>query len=241
MCEKYRCVAIDLRGHGDSTRADRYTIDGDVDDVTAVIAHFGWTKCHLVGMSLGGIVAAHFAAAASYRASSLALIDVAPGVDFEITKPMRDFFDQPIGGMTVDQLVEAAIAAGARGGYDKLLYRYLHMTRLDGDGRLVWRHDPARRRDLGHVLRKLQELTAAAVALECRVLVVRGGRSRILSDDKASEFAARCRHGLWLTIPAAGHNVQEDEPMALAMALREFLSREAETSGPWQCSPYVRP
>jgi len=62
--DSHRCVAVDLRGHGDSAWADNYTVDAYVRDVAAVIADFGWARVHLVGMSLGGIVAAHYAASA---------------------------------------------------------------------------------------------------------------------------------------------------------------------------------
>jgi pimeloyl-ACP methyl ester carboxylesterase len=40
---------------------------------------------------------------------------------------------------------------------------------------------------------------------------------------QVAAFAARCREGHWLTIAGAGHNVQEDEPLALATALRNFI------------------
>src|SRR3954447_15339895 len=61
MRHSYHCVAVDLRGHGDSAWADNYTMDAYVRDVAAVIAEFGWTRVHLVGMSLGGIIAAQYA------------------------------------------------------------------------------------------------------------------------------------------------------------------------------------
>jgi pimeloyl-ACP methyl ester carboxylesterase len=157
MRDSYRCVAVDLRGHGSSAWADSYTMDDYVSDVGAVIADFGWAKVHMVGMSLGGIIAAHYAATAGSRAASLAMIDVAPNVDFGAVGPMRDFMDRPIADLTLDQLVEAAIDAGARGGRDRILYRYLHMTKITSDGKLAWRHDRTRPRDYGHLLRRLQD------------------------------------------------------------------------------------
>jgi pimeloyl-ACP methyl ester carboxylesterase len=228
MRDSYRCVAVDLRGHGNSAWADSYTMDDYVRDIAAVIADFGWTRVHMVGMSLGGIIAAHYAATAGSPAASLAMIDVAPNVDFGAVGPMRHFMDRPIVDLTLDQLVEAAIGAGARGGRERILYRYLHMTRVGPDGKLAWRHDRTKPRDYGHLLGRLQDLNELAPAITCPVLVVRGDRSRVLTDDKVAEFAARCREGRWLTIAAAGHNVQEDEPLALATALEHFISHQSE-------------
>jgi pimeloyl-ACP methyl ester carboxylesterase len=227
MRDSFHCVAVDLRGHGNSAWADSYTMEAYVHDVAAVIADFGWVRVHMVGMSLGGIIAAHYAATAGSRVASLAMIDVAPNVDFGAVGPMRHFMDRPIADLTLDQLVEAAIGAGARGGRERIHYRYLHMTRVGPDGRLAWRHDRTRPRDYGHLLGKLAELNELASAITCQVLVVRGDRSRVLTDEKVAEFAARCREGHWLTIVGAGHNVQEDEPLALATALRDFISHQS--------------
>ncbi|MEA2649946.1 MAG: hypothetical protein QOG61_2381 [Candidatus Binataceae bacterium] len=228
MRDSFHCVAIDLRGHGNSAWADSYTMDAYVNDVAAVIADFGWAKVHVVGMSLGGIIAAHYAATAGSRAASLAMIDVAPNVDFGAVGPMRHFMDRPIADLTLDQLVEAAIGAGARGGRERILYRYLHMTRVGPDGKLAWRHDRTKPRDYGYFLGRLQELNELASAITCQVLVVRGDRSRVLTDEKVAEFAARCRQGQWLTIVGAGHNVQEDEPLALATTLGHFISHQSQ-------------
>jgi pimeloyl-ACP methyl ester carboxylesterase len=224
--DSFHCVALDLRGHGDSAWADSYTMDAYVSDVAAVIVDFGWARVHMVGMSLGGIIAAHYAATAGSRAASLAMVDVAPNVDFGAVGPMRHFMDRPIADLTLDQLVEAAIGAGARGERDRILYRYLHMTKAGPDRGLAWRHDRTRPRDYGHLLGKLQDLNELASAIACRVLVVRGDRSRVLTDQKVAAFAARCREGHCLTIAGAGHNVQEDEPLALATALEHFISHQ---------------
>jgi pimeloyl-ACP methyl ester carboxylesterase len=226
--DSFHCVAVDLRGHGNSAWADSTTMDAYVSDVAAVIADFGWSRVHMVGMSLGGIIAGHYAATAGSRAASLAMIDVAPNVDFGAVGPMRHFMERPITDLTLDQLVEAAIGAGARGGRERILYRYLHMTKADPDGKLAWRHDRTKPRDYGHLLGRLQDLNELASAIACRVLVVRGDRSRVLTDEKVAEFAARCREGRWLTIAGAGHNVQEDEPLALATALEHFISHQGQ-------------
>src|SRR5262249_34936407 len=89
LCDRFRCVALDLRGHGNSGWASDYSIGRHVLDVSAVVAHFGWTRVHLVGMSLGGVIAAHYAASAASGAASLTMVDVGPKPDFEATAAMR--------------------------------------------------------------------------------------------------------------------------------------------------------
>lgn len=58
--DDFQCVALDLRGHGDSDWADDYSIQAHVEDIGCVMDQLGWSGVHVVGMSLGGVVAAHY-------------------------------------------------------------------------------------------------------------------------------------------------------------------------------------
>ncbi len=183
-------------------------------------------------MSLGGNVAAHYAAAPGSRAKSLVLVDVGPGVGFDATRTIREFMQLDIASLSLEALVDAGMELSATGGRDKLLYRYAHMTHVLPDGARAWRADRRRPSDFPHILAKLEELPALAPHVAIPVLIARGGRSRILCDEKVASFAARFPNGSWTTIPEAGHNVQEDAPRALAEALRAFYARSAGAATP---------
>jgi len=76
-----RQLAPDLRGHGDSTHggdAARYTFDQLVADLATFLDALGIARCHLLGHSLGGMVALRFALAHPQRLASLALMSTAP-------------------------------------------------------------------------------------------------------------------------------------------------------------------
>ena len=53
LAERFRVVAIDARGHGDSGWADAYTWMADVADIGNVMGSLG-RPCHLLGHSKGG-------------------------------------------------------------------------------------------------------------------------------------------------------------------------------------------
>jgi pimeloyl-ACP methyl ester carboxylesterase len=62
------CVRIDLRGHGESSTAPEYSMLSLVGDVRAVLEDLGLDDPVVVGHSLGGTVAAIYAAAHDARA-----------------------------------------------------------------------------------------------------------------------------------------------------------------------------
>lgn len=64
----YRVYALDLRGHGDSSRTPPFDLATMVGDVGAVLAHEGLDDALLVGHSLGGAVVSAYAAGGRCRA-----------------------------------------------------------------------------------------------------------------------------------------------------------------------------
>lgn len=75
-----RVLRYDLRGHGLSPRTPGpYSLDGFVDDLEGVLARIGWTSCHLVGFSLGGLVAQGYALRHPERLKSLAIVSSVAG------------------------------------------------------------------------------------------------------------------------------------------------------------------
>jgi pimeloyl-ACP methyl ester carboxylesterase len=222
-----RAVALDMRGHGDSDWADDYTLDARVADIGAVLDELAWSTAHLVGMSLGGLTAAHFAAAASHRVASLVTVDVGPGVVFEATAGMRGFFQANQASDGLETIVDAAMQISSLGDRERVAYRVAAMLRLTESGDWAWAYDDRRPTDYPALLVKVEDMVAAAERLAVPCLVVRGGRSPVFSNEAAARFAARFACGEWVVVPDAGHNVQEDNPAGLIAALMQFWSRHA--------------
>jgi pimeloyl-ACP methyl ester carboxylesterase len=75
LSDRYACASFDNRGIGQSQPAtDRLTVEGMADDARAVLDALGWPRAHVVGHSLGGLIALHLALAARDRVQSLALL-----------------------------------------------------------------------------------------------------------------------------------------------------------------------
>lgn len=94
----HRVIRIDLPGHGVSPRPeDRdYTIEAFSNDVLAVYRHLGIDSAILVGLSMGGTVAQHFALARPERVRALVLVGATPhglGEDVNVDNVLKAIGD----------------------------------------------------------------------------------------------------------------------------------------------------
>ncbi|GAA4606983.1 pimeloyl-ACP methyl ester carboxylesterase [Actinoplanes octamycinicus] len=79
LAETHRVYAVDLRGHGGSSRPGKYSFELMRDDMLAFLDAAGIDECLLIGHSMGAVVAELLALAAPHRVSHLVLEDaVAP-------------------------------------------------------------------------------------------------------------------------------------------------------------------
>jgi len=75
---EWRCIVPDQRGHGSSDRAPDgdYSCKAQVDDLVALLDSLAIERCALVGHSMGGLNAMHFAGLWPDRTTGLVLVDV---------------------------------------------------------------------------------------------------------------------------------------------------------------------
>ena len=73
---RYRCIAFDHRGQGQSgVTQDGYDMDTLAADAAALIEHIGVTRCHCVGLSMGGFVGMRLAARRADLLKTLTLLN----------------------------------------------------------------------------------------------------------------------------------------------------------------------
>lgn len=74
--DRYRCIAPDCRGHGDTSyNTPGFTVADMAADHKAVLDHLGVEKAHIVGLSMGGPIAFNFNARWPEVALSLTIAD----------------------------------------------------------------------------------------------------------------------------------------------------------------------
>ena len=80
----FQILRYDLRGLGESTKVHtRYELSDFVNDFAALMSHIGWQSCHVVGHSLGGLVAQGIALAYPGLVDKLVLSSTVAGRNSE--------------------------------------------------------------------------------------------------------------------------------------------------------------
>ncbi|MCY1705824.1 alpha/beta fold hydrolase [Pannonibacter sp. SL95] len=232
----FSAVCLDQRGHGESdwVPSGNYTFldfGRDLVRVASTLTAEQGRRPVLIGASLGGlagILAEGHLAPGSL--SALVLVDITPRVDLGGASKIVEFMSANMtdGFASVEDAADAIAAYLPHRPRPASLEGLAKNLRPTADGRLRWHWDPrfisARHSD-GDVARAMaeDELIAAARHLALPVLLVRGGRSELVSEAHVEEFQSLVPHARFVDVEAAGHMVAGDRNDVFTDALVDFL------------------
>jgi pimeloyl-ACP methyl ester carboxylesterase len=225
----YRAVALDQRGHGDSewSRDGDYSLGGFAADARRVIEQIGGNPI-VVGASLGGIVGLLIAAAPPPALRALVLVDITLRVERKGAQEVAAFMDSaPTGFGSIEEAADAVAAYLPHRQRPKDTSGLMRNLRLR-DGRYYWHWDPAMLqmgRDAQLLDAKPNPLERAASAINIPTLLIRGGRSRIVSETGVREFLEAVPHAEFVEIPDAHHMVAGDTNDAFNEAVFRFVDK----------------
>jgi pimeloyl-ACP methyl ester carboxylesterase len=92
--ENYRCIVVDLRGHGQSDHIPPFDIPTFANDIIDLIEYLEISSLHMVGISLGGMVAFQIATEKPYFLKSLTIVNALPEFSFKNLKQKWMFFSR---------------------------------------------------------------------------------------------------------------------------------------------------
>ncbi len=227
-------VAPDCRGHGDSGwvgAGGYYHFFDYLLDLDFLVRHLAAPVVRLVGHSMGGTIACLYAGTHPGRVSRLALVEGLgpPGMSFADAprRAARWLEEVPEVGEGVGYASLEEAAGRLRRNYPRLTEkraRHLarHGMRRTERGAWQWKFDPLHRTTSPQPF-YLEQFREFLRRVSCPTLVVQGSESEHRARGDIQE-----RHG-WLggaglvTLPGAGHMVQQDNPEGLARTLAPFL------------------
>ncbi|MCG8993507.1 alpha/beta fold hydrolase [Laribacter hongkongensis] len=235
----HQVIAPDWRGFGGSDwNSGSYYSPDYLADLDALLAHFSPRQpVHLIGHSMGGMIASLYAGIRPERVASLVSIE---GFGMPDSQPANAperyarWLEQKRSGMSFGPLTSLDMLAARMQRRqphltpERALWLAGQWTTTDPHGGLQYRADP-RHKMVNPVLYRLEEAKACWRRIACPVLWVIGGAPEHSAsaqavfntlDERRSCFARLSE----VTIDNAGHMVQQEQPEALAKAIEDFLS-----------------
>jgi non-heme chloroperoxidase len=204
-----------------------------VGDLIAVVEALGGRRPILVGASMGGGVSLVAVGEKHLEASALVLVDMAPRIEPEGTRRIREFMAQkPEGFDTLEEVAEAIANYLPHRPRPRQLDGLAKNVRLGADGKYHWHWDPARRfgRSDANEPDYRARLHESANHLHLPTLLVRGGLSDVLSEEGAQSFLEQCPHAEYVNVGNAAHMVAGDRNDIFATSVIEFLQRVVPVS-----------
>lgn len=225
LANRFHCVALDQRGHGDSewSYEGNYAPEDHSEDIKALVAHLGWDSFGLIGMSMGGINAITYASQHWQSLNALVCVDVGPFIQMDKSKKLVAFVESNGTPQSFDEFVNAALTQNPRRKEALLRHSLTHTTRELSNGSWTWKADRREKLDLSEMQKRLDKLADDCRYIRCPTLVVRGEQSPTFSPDDAERFVSLLANGKHVVVPNAGHTVQGDNPKGLIEELVKFL------------------
>jgi esterase len=232
----YQVLVYDQRGHGRSFQpAIGYGAEDYAEDLEKILDELGWEKVHLVGHSMGGRTALHFASQYPERVTRLVIEDIGPSmyptgaslvirlldaipVPFANKREAKNWFDTRFFELFQDQRQTRLEGLAA--------YLYANLTENDKK-EAVWRfYEPGIREsiDQGRASERWDEVETLSVP----TLVVRGEYSNDLPLEVYERMLSSNPMIEGIQIKGAGHWVHSDQPDVFIDALRRFFNGEKQ-------------
>lgn len=236
LAGRWRVLAVDLRGRGESAYAKdplTYTPLSYSHDLQALIAELALDRVVLAGTSLGGLLAMHLGATDPSRVAGLIVNDVGPELDELGMARIRSTIGRtstwPTWVHAARDFAELHKQAFPRWKLEDWLAFAKRMAKIGSAGRIVPDYDMR----IAEALRTASpvagmDLWSAWQALAgVPALIVRGERSDILSADTLDRMLAEHAQAVAVTVGGIGHAPTLEEP-EVAATIDALLDRVAE-------------
>jgi pimeloyl-[acyl-carrier protein] methyl ester esterase len=222
LAERARLHIVDLPGHGYSAPLSPLTLDGVVAELDAALSHQAGPLA-VLGWSLGGAIALHWAATRPDRVAKLILVGATPSF------VARDDWPHAMRAQTLSMFGDELRTA-----YRLTLQRFLTLQVQDSaSGRatlaalrhqLFARGEPAPGvLDASLALLESIDLRGVVATLRAPALVIAGGRDTLAPPEASRWLAGALPRARLVEIPDAAHVPFLSHREAFVAAVRDFV------------------
>ena len=227
----WRAIALDQRGHGESDWAPSgiYKIDDFARDMRTVTASMQQPPA-VVGASLGGLASMLGAGEAQEPAdvaSAVIFVDITPTIERAGVERIIGFMQarMHVGFADLDEAADYVASYLPDRPRPKSTAGLEKNLRRRDDGRWYWHWDPGFMTDIDTRMedRDPARMREATRRLAMPALLVRGGKSDLVTPETAQEFVDLAPNARFVDVAAAGHMVAGDKNDVFIEAVTAFL------------------
>ncbi len=213
LARSFDVILFDNRGIGESDAPPGpYTTAELAADALQVLDEAGVERAHVLGTSLGGMVAQELALAAPERVDRLVLVSTTPGGAESFPMPEQTV-KLMTSGATLRQFVENALAPGAD---QELVERILRHRERTAQPLAAWGAQAA----AGAAFDALDRIEAIAAP----TLVLHGTEDAVVDSRNTDLLAVRIPDVRVELIPGGGHIFFWEQPDGFVSVVTEFLT-----------------
>lgn len=225
---RYRCISIDLRGHGASSGpAEPFTLEQQAEEVGKLIRSLGIERAACIGLSQGAMTFMRLALSDPDLVGALVLIDTSADVENpeslpqyqELAVALRDLPDDERQGVV--DVVQAIL-------YGQTWREQIATPdQLEHEARIMLGHDRHAFYQSAQAVFDREDLRTELAAISCPVLVVVGEEDVATPPEKAEEIRDAIPGAKLVRIKQAGHHCPIEQPEQVTDALDAFLAEHA--------------
>ena len=215
-----RCLAVDLRGFGETTAASPYSVDQYADDLAGFMDVLHIERAVVAGLSMGGYVAFAMWRRHAHRVRGLVLANTKAGADSDEAREKRR------------SLMKVAREQGSSAVADSMITGMLGKTTREKRPDIVNSvHRMISSAPVEGVVGALQAMmdrpdsNGTLGTIEVPTLVVTGDEDAIIPVEEARIMHAGVRGSSLEVITGAGHLSNLERPAAFNHVVSEFLAR----------------
>lgn len=220
LTKRYRVIAPDLPGFGESSKiwSEQYHIAVQIERVHEFAKEIGLAKFHLVGNSMGGLIAGVYAATYPDEILTLCLLDPAGVVESE-PSPFSLELEKGDNPLIVESVSD----------YDKLLdFAFAKRPSLPAPLKSYLAEIAVQRKDFYKKVfleaRPGNQLEAVMARIRARTLILWGDADRVLSVSSAKVLQKGIEKSKVVILKDCGHMPMLEKPEETARHYLEFIS-----------------
>jgi 3-oxoadipate enol-lactonase len=219
LSDRYRVIAPDLRGFGQSKSSEPFTMDSQADDLHELLRQIGALPCILGGLSMGGYVVLAFAKKYSTDLKGLVLIDT------------RAEADAPAGRENRNRMIQVAREKGSKAIADEMFPKMMSEESVknrpdtaDKLRQIMESQSPKTIENALTAMRDREDHMANLASLNIPALIIVGQHDAVTPPAMSEAMNKGLRQSTLKVIQGAGHMSPMEKPGEVSGVIEDFAA-----------------